>query len=84
MNVSRQFLKDFAYIANRYGWTPEDVEQAKADTRANPGLVNYWTVLADAHRNGYEQTAENRFIRLTDWCRQNGLADPFSNEEAMQ
>lgn len=36
MNVSRQFLKDFAYLANYYGWTPADIDDVKADTRTNP------------------------------------------------
>jgi hypothetical protein len=77
MNVSRQFLRDFAYLANRYGWTPADIEDAKADTRANPALVQYWTTLAAAHRAGYEQTAKNGFIRLQAWCEQEERPDPF-------
>jgi hypothetical protein len=78
MNVSRQFLKDFAYLANRYGWTPADIEDVKADTRANPGLVAYWTTLANAHRAGYEQTRENGYQRLHAWCEQRGMVDPFA------
>lgn len=82
MNVSKAFLRDFAYLANRYGWTPADIESVKADTRANPGLVQYWTTLAAAHRAGYEQTKENGFIRLQAWCAVNGYLDPFpANDE---
>jgi len=77
MKVSRQFLQDFAYLANYYGWSPAEVEEIKADTRANPELVRYWSVLAAAHRAGYEQTPENNSIRLRDWCIQRGLGDPF-------
>jgi hypothetical protein len=73
MNVSRQFLRDFAYLANHYGWTPADIEDVKADTRASPGLVDYWTVLANAHRAGYEQTPQNGYIRLVDWCDSTGF-----------
>jgi hypothetical protein len=80
MKVSKQFLKDFALIANHYKWTPEDVEQVKEDTRANPDLVNYWTVLAAAIRAGYEQTQENGYIRLRDWSEQQGFGDPFTTE----
>ena len=72
MNVSRQFLKDFAYLANRYGWTPETVEEVKADTRANPALIDYWTAIAAAHRDGYEQTPENGHIRLSQWLQEQG------------
>ena len=68
MKVSRQFLRDFAYIANRYGWTAADIEEVKADTRAaGAPMVAYWTMLAAAHRAGYEQTAENGYMRLHVW-----------------
>lgn len=77
MNVSKQFIKDFAFLANHYSWTPADIEDVKADTRANPDLVHYWANLANAHRAGYEQTAENGFIRLGAWCAERGYPDPF-------
>lgn len=68
MKVSKQFLRDFAYIANLYGWNAEDVEDAKAQTRANPGeMVPYWTRLAGAHRAGYQQTSDNNYMRLGQW-----------------
>ena len=68
MKVSKRFIQDFAYIANWYGWSAEDVEDAKAQTRANPGeLVPYWTRLAAAHRAGYQQTPENNYMRLGQW-----------------
>jgi hypothetical protein len=76
MRVSKQFLKDFAYLANRYGWTPADIDEIKSATRTNPGLLRYWTNLAIAHRAGYEQTTANGFIRLHTWCEQQGWADP--------
>ena len=68
MKVSKQFLRDFAYIANLYGWNAEDVEDAKAQTRTSPGeMCRYWTQLAAAHRAGYQQTAANNFMRLEQW-----------------
>lgn len=68
MKVSKQFLRDFAYIANLYGWTTADIEEVKAQTRANPDeLGRYWSRLAAAHRAGYEQTKANQFIRLERW-----------------
>lgn len=68
MNVSRQFLRDFAYIANLYAWTAADIEDVKAQTRASPDeLGRYWTRLAAAHRAGYGQTGANNFMRLEQW-----------------
>jgi len=73
MKVSKRFLRDFAYLANLYGWNTEDVEDAKAQTRANPGeMVRYWTQLAAAHRAGYAQTPENNFVRVEQWLQLQG------------
>jgi hypothetical protein len=83
MQVSKQFLKDFAYLANRYGWTSADIEEVKTVTRMNPEpMRRYWSTLATAHRTGYEQTKENGFIRLQAWCAQQGLPDPFATDAA--
>ena len=76
MNVSRRFLKDFAEIANRYEWNAADIEEAKETTRADPNRMSrYLSTLAAAHRAGYEQNAENGYIRLHTWCAQNGWPD---------
>ena len=73
MLVSKRFLRDFAYIANLYGWNAEDVEDAKAQTRVNPTeMCRYWSQLAAAHRAGYAQTPENNFMRLGQWQQQQG------------
>jgi hypothetical protein len=69
MKVSKQFIRDFAYIANLYGWNAADVEDAKAQTKSNPDeMCRYWTELAAAHRAGYQQTRENNFMRLGQWA----------------
>jgi hypothetical protein len=75
MNVSKSFLLDFAYLANRYGWTPADVEEVRAAVRAHPESgKRYITTLAGAHRAGYEQTPENGYIRLDAWLAKQGIA----------
>ncbi|WP_426117276.1 hypothetical protein [Massilia sp. PWRC2] len=70
MKVSKQFLRDFAYVANLYGWNAADIEEAKAQTRASPAeLGAYWVRLAAAHRAGYQQAKDNNFMRLECWER---------------
>ncbi len=72
MKVSRDFIRDFAYIANLYGWNAADVEDVKAQTRANPEpMRRYWTALAAAHRAGYQQTEANGYERLRVWADRN-------------
>jgi len=73
MLVSKQFLQDFAYIANLYGWNADDVEDAKAQTRAHPELRFYWTQLAAAHHAGYQQTRDNNYMRLGQWLQFQGI-----------
>lgn len=73
MQVSKSFLKDFAYLANRYGWAAADIEEMKAAVRAKEDAGRrYITTLAAAHRAGYEQTPENGYIRLNVWCAEKG------------
>jgi hypothetical protein len=80
MLVSKSFLRDFAYLANRYGWMPSDIVEMKTAIRANEDSGRrYITTLAAAHRAGYKQTAENRFMRLDIWCAASGWPDPFES-----
>lgn len=80
MLVSKPFLRDFAYLANRYGWTPADIEEMKAAILAKENSSRrYITTLAAAHRAGYEQTSENGFMGLNVWCAARGWADPFES-----
>ena len=72
MKVSQDFLRDFAYIANLYGWDAADIEDVKAQTRANPDpMRRYWTALAAAHRAGYQQNEANGYERLRVWAVRN-------------
>ena len=72
MKVSKDFLRDFAYLANLYGWDASDIEDVKAQTRANPEpMRRYWTALATAHRAGYQQNEANRYERLHAWVSRN-------------
>lgn len=75
MKVSKQFLRDFAYLANFYGWTAADIEDAKAQTRVSVELRDYWTRLAGAHRAGYQQSENNGYIRLAAWRARHAKAE---------
>jgi hypothetical protein len=80
MKVSRDFLRDFAYLANLYQWDATDIEYVKAQTRANPEpMLRYWTTLAAAHRAGYQQTEGNGYERLQAWIdRSPSFRDQFA------
>ena len=72
LKVSRSFIRDFAEIASRYDWSEVDIEECKQATRNNPDLKQYWSTLAYAHRNGYEQTKQNGYERLETWLAKRG------------
>lgn len=75
MQVSKSFLQDFAYLANRYRWNASDIEEMKAAVQADEAAGRrYITTLAAAHRAGYEQTSSNGYMRLDAWCAAQGWA----------
>lgn len=79
MKVSKQFLRDFAYLANRYGWMPGEIEEIKAHTREHPQVMQrYWSNLAIAHQAGYKPTDKNGYLRLREWCQLRGWPDPYA------
>jgi len=45
----------------------------------SPEMAHFFTVLAAAHRAGYEQCAANGFVRLQQWCMEQGLGNPFGS-----
>ena len=81
MLVSKQFLRSFAELANRYQWDKTDIAEIKEATRADPELRFYWETLAEAHRNGYEQTKQNGHIRLFTWINECDQLRPLFIEE---
>ena len=70
MTVSKSFLRDFAYLADRYEWTSADVEEIKAAAvRIHPEIGRrYSAVLSTVHRDGYEQRPNHGTMRLGAWC----------------
>lgn len=65
--VSKAFLQMFAELANRYEWREQEIEEMKAEVRRGKGMREYLEILAQAHRDGYEQTKDNHFMRLSEW-----------------
>ena len=69
---------DLQYLAKLYEWNAEDKAEVRTAFTDCPEMVNFFTVLAAAHRAGYEQCAANGYIRLQTWCMQQDLGDPFA------
>ena len=77
MNYPITLSDDLKYLAAYYQWSPEDKVEIRSAFTGSPEMVRFFTVLAAAHRAGYTQCAGNGFIRLNDWCKENGLDDPY-------
>ena len=67
MLVNKDFIKDFALIANYYKWNINDIAEMKGAIRDSNDGKEYVTRLANAIRNGYRQDMTNNFIRLINW-----------------
>lgn len=78
MRFTQEFIDDMRYLRTRYPWTDDEAKDIKEALRDCQPLVHYFTVLAKAHRAGYDQNAGNGFIRLQRWCIEKGLGDPFT------
>lgn len=74
------FSDDMKYLAAYYQWNDEDKKEIRAAFTDCEPMVRYFTVLAAAHRAGYEQHAGNGFQRLENWCLSHGLENPFGPE----
>jgi hypothetical protein len=71
--------EDLKYLVAHYQWTADDKQEVRAAFTDSPEMVHFFTVLAAAHRAGYEQCAANGFVRLQQWCIDKGLGDPFGS-----
>jgi glutathione S-transferase len=68
-----QIKTDMRELRERYGWNDADVAEIRAAAKDDPTWWDWWLILAQAHRNGYEQTKSNNFQRLHAWQMANGL-----------
>lgn len=80
MKYPPTFSTDMQYLSKFYGWTEEDKVEVRQAFRDCEPMVRYFTILAAAHRAGYTQHAGNGFVRLRDWCLEQGLPDPYGDE----
>lgn len=62
--VNRDFLRDFAELANRFGWDGRELEEVKEQSRQSQELRDYWQKMAYAYRNGYAPQRANNWERL--------------------
>lgn len=82
--VRKEFVRDFNFLTELYGWTPEDVEEYRTLIRGSPQTMDYLATLAMAHRLGYQQTPDNNFVRLNVWLSQQGHAPITTYSEGHQ
>lgn len=80
MELTQRELMDLRYLREFYGWNDKDAREVMVSIRSTEHAARYYTILAAAHRAGYEQNAENGFVRLQAWCALKGLPDPFGKE----
>lgn len=80
MRVSKEFAEEFAYLVEWYGWTIEEVVEIKRNIKADPEpMVQFFSSLAKAHKQGYRFADENGFHLLNVFCAERGISDPYGH-----
>ena len=74
----KRLSDDLKFLSQFYGWNDDDKIEIRAAFNGSPEMVNFFIVLAAAHRAGYKQWAGNGFQRLEHWCLDHGLESPFA------
>ena len=77
IKVSKQFLRDFAQVSNRFDWDIGDIEEFKKIIRVDNEMKMYIQSLAAALRAGYKDPKTRCRQTLNAWCTQNGLKSPL-------
>lgn len=77
IKVSKQFLRDFAQVSNRFDWDLEEIEEFKKIIRVDNEMKIYIQSLAAALRAGYKDPKTRCRQTLNEWCAQKGLQSPF-------
>ena len=62
-----QLTADMRELRIIYNWTDADVAEIKQAARETPAWWAWFSVLAQAFRNGYSPTLANNFERMHIW-----------------
>jgi hypothetical protein len=77
LKYPERLSSDLKYLADYYEWNDDDKKEIRAAFTDSPEMVRYFICLAAAHRAGYKQGAFNGHVRLSEWCKEKGLGDPY-------
>jgi hypothetical protein len=74
------FREDMYCLSRVYRWSEKEMQEMRIACTNCAEMVRYFSILAAAHRAGYVQNAGNGFMRLRDWCLQQGFGDPYGDQ----
>lgn len=81
MRVSKEFAEEFSYLVEWYGWTSDEVAEIKRNIKADPEpMIQFFSSLAKAHKQGYRFADDGGFHLLNVFCAEKGIPDPYGHE----
>lgn len=81
MRIPKQLADDLRWLAEVEQWTAEDKEEAKRCLRLDYSYMShFFTVWVQAKRHGYKFQAKGRYVKLAEFCSENGLPDPYAGQ----
>ena len=79
--ITKQLADDLRWLVQTDKWDEDDKAEAKRCLEADPAFFShFFTVLVQAKRAGYNFVQGGRYIRLAEFCADNGLPDPYHKQ----
>lgn len=81
MRISKQLADDLRWLSETEEWSDEDKAEAKRCLKGDPAFFgHFFTVFVQAKRAGYKYQIGGRYVKLAEFCAENGLPDPYRTE----
>jgi hypothetical protein len=76
--ISKQLADDLRWLVQNDKWDEEDKAEAKRCLEADPIFFShFFTALTAARRKGYDFVQNGSYVKLAQFCAENGLPDPY-------
>lgn len=81
MRISQDFAADMRWLVQEEGWGEDDRKLARDCLKKDPGFfTNFFETYIAAKRKGYQHFDGVGYVKLADFCAENGLPDPYQGD----
>lgn len=76
--ITKQLADDLRWLSEKEKWGAEEKADAKRALEGDPEFFShFFTVWVKALRAGYEFKHKGRYVKLAQFCAENGLPNPY-------